>query len=110
MSSTDKSLKKIIFLGGALLIALSVLSIISHTTQENSLNGGEEEKLTALLSEIEGVESVNAAFSYSEGGRISGIAVVYRGPSSALTVRRMYELINSLYGIPYSRIYVSAQS
>ena len=109
---TDKSMKKILLIGAVLMAVLAVLSNFSDK-DDTPLTQTEDQKLETLLASIDGVEQASVAFYYSEDqngkntAQVSGIAIVYRGNGASQTEAKIYELINSLYGIPYNRIYVS---
>ncbi|MCI8331934.1 MAG: NYN domain-containing protein [Clostridiales bacterium] len=106
----DKSMKKILLIGAAMIFLLLLLSTMGETDKTVDTPAGSE--LEALLASLDGVDQVRVVFYYSKETtakkeEVNGIAVVYSGTADAGTEKKMYELIRSLYGIPYHRIYIS---
>lgn len=108
----DKSMKKVLLIGAVMIALLLAVSSVSEPRNENEAKPTDNE-LETLLAAIEGVDQVRVVFYYNQESsakdkqEVSGIAVVYAGSAGAQAEKKMYELISSLYGIPYSRIYVS---
>lgn len=97
-------------LGALALFAVCVLSFLSENKTITN-KSGTEDSLCALICCIDGVEEACVEFSRGtskDKDEIVGIAVVYKGDTSIETKGKVYELISSLYGIPYSRIYVES--
>ena len=103
----DKSMKKVLLIGAVMIALLLAVSSVSEPRNENEAKPTDNE-LETLLAAIEGVVFYyNQESSAKDKQEVSGIAVVYAGSAGAQAEKKMYELISSLYGIPYSRIYVS---
>ncbi|MCI8589957.1 MAG: NYN domain-containing protein [Clostridiales bacterium] len=106
----DKSMKKILLIGAAMILLLVLIGGIAEQEKKTDVPAGSE--LEALLASLEGVDQVQVVFYYNKDTtakkeEVNGIAVVYSGTADAGTEKKMYELIRSLYGIPYHRIYIS---
>lgn len=92
-----------IALGAALMLCICMIPAVTRSSGKQSADN----ELEQLLAQIDGVQSVSAAFYYEQGDRPLGVAVVYTGDKRSETVAKIYELISALYGLPYNRIYVS---
>ena len=103
-------MKKILLIGAAMILLLFLISGVGESDKKTDVPAGSE--LETLLASIDGVDQVRVVFYYNKDTaakkeEVNGIAVVYSGAADAGTEKKMYELIRSLYGIPYHRIYIS---
>ncbi len=82
------------------------LSLVSYyfSSPRPDKEGGED--LSELISCLAGVDSAKCIFTYSDD-EITGVAVVYSGIDDKNTALGIYELVSTLYGIEYNKIYIS---
>lgn len=85
------------------MLCLSLVSYYFSSPRSNK-EGGED--LSGLISCLEGVDSAKCIFTYSDD-KITGVAVVYSGTDDKNTALDIYELVSTLYGIEYNKIYIS---
>ena len=90
----------LIFLFCLLAVFLSLLSP-SEGTKAESPEG--EERLEALVGQVEGVGECEVMISY-DGERAVGVIILCEGAESASVRARLCDLVSSLYGIGANRI------
>ncbi len=98
----DKKQKLILIIG---ILAIIASVIFTLTDKSKDTIEYSQSDIESLISNIDGISEAKVIV-YKSGENIEGIAVIYSGDSSARTKNKIYELISSLYGITYSRIFV----
>lgn len=100
---TDRKQRIVVIIG---IIAI-IISVVFSLTEKNEkkFNGNTTSDIEGIIDAIDGVDEPRVII-YTDEENICGIAVVYSGDKSFETKSKIYELISSLYGISYSRIYV----
>ncbi len=100
---TDRKQRAVVIIG---IIAIIISVVFSLTEKDDKKSGGNTSSdIEGLIAAIDGVDEPKVII-YTDEEDICGIAVVYSGDKSFATKSKIYELISSLYGISYSRIYV----
>ena len=70
---------------------------------------GAEAEIAALLSSLNGISEIRVAVTLGEDGRtVSGIAVVCTGGDDPVNQKKILSLLCALYGLPSTRIGISA--
>ena len=85
---------------GALLIIIS-----GSVGDVDAVDGGEEERIAAVISEIDGVGRAEVMFNVRDGEVVS-CAVLCSGGDSEQVISEVKALLSALYGIGYNRISV----
>ena len=100
---TDRKQRIVVIIGIIAIILSVVFSLAEKNGKKSDINTA-----TGIEELIDAIEGVNEpkVIIYTSEDDICGIAVVYNGDKSFETKSKIYELISSLYGISYSRIYV----
>ena len=98
----------------ALLLFGAILLLYSKNDGSTALTEtGDEERLAAFCSSIEGVGECRVYLTYtptsrgSSESRVESVAIVCRGASSISVRAELTELISSLYGIGSNRISIA---
>lgn len=89
---------------GILMVLLG--SVIGSTEKEAAVEPTEEQRLSQMLSSVEGVGECRVMITYSDGGEVFSVAVLCEGADSVRVRGRVIELVSSLYGIGSNRIAV----
>lgn len=100
----DKKQKLILIIGILAIIASVIFTLTDNKGKDKDLSYSQSD-IEYLISNIDGVNDAKVIV-YKNGENIEGIAVIYSGDTSSRTINKIYELISSLYGITYSRIFV----
>ena len=69
-------------------------------------DGGTEEKLCSVLSEISGVGAVDVMIEYNPDDMVSGVIVTAEGGSDPVVANNLTRAVTTLYGIPVSSVIV----
>ena len=84
------------------IIVLAVLLIPARGSEKTEALG-EEEKLEALCSRIEGVGECHVMVTYREG-EVYAVAIVCSGADDPKVRAKLVELVTSVYGIGANRV------
>ena len=90
----------VIFALGIILISFSFVG----TGEKEESDFGEEERISLLCSEIEGIGRCEVMLSHSSLGRVESVLIVCDGADSVKVRERIVDLFTSLYGIGANRI------
>ena len=97
----------ILLIGSILLLTLSVLGESKDRRRQIiDLDGGTEERLCAVLSDIKGVGAVDVMLEYDEHQSVTGVIVTAEGGSNPIVASNLTSAVTTLYGIPVSSVVV----
>ena len=111
----DKLLKKerlmrivvIMLTGCVLFLTLNVLTASKDGRRQIiDSDGGTEERLCNVLSDISGAGDVDVLIEYSDTSRVSGIIITAEGGADPVIANNLTRAVTTLYGIPVSSVIV----
>ena len=98
----------LIALVGLALVVAGTVGVGRSKSTPSADDIGEEERLTELCSEIEGVGECHVMITLSsDSKRVESAAIVCQGADSVTVRHGLVELITSLYGIGSNRVSIS---
>ena len=96
-----------ILIGSILFLTLSVFtSGKDRRRQIIDLDGGTEERLCSVLSDIRGAGAVDVLIEYDTEKRVVGVIVTADGGSDPVVANNLTRAVTTLYGIPVSNVIV----
>lgn len=98
----------------ALLLVMSIvilaLSIFTSDTDTRKQiidgDGGSEEKLCSILTEIDGVGAVDVMMEYDSDEQVKGVIVIAEGAANPVVANNITNGVATLYDIPVSSVIV----
>lgn len=111
----DKLVKKealtrlitILLVASILLLSLNVLTgSKDHRRQIIDLDGGTEDKLCSMLSEIKGAGEVDVIIEYDKESMVTGVVITADGGANPVVANDLTKAVTTLYGIPVSNVIV----
>lgn len=91
-------------------IAILALSILTDSTdgrrQIIDMNGGVEEQLCGILSEIKDVGEVRVLVEYAKDKSVAGVIVIAEGGSNPIIANNLTRGVSTLFNIPVSNVIV----
>ena len=97
----------ILLVGSILFLTLNVLTTGKDGRRQIIDNdGGTEERLCSVLSDISGAGQVDVMVQYGENQQVSGIIITAEGGADPVVANDLTRAVTTLYGIPVSRVIV----
>lgn len=97
----------VLLIGSVVVLALSIFTETDDGRRQiTDGDGGAEEQLCAILSDIDGAGNVEVMISYDEDERVSGVIVTAEGGADPVTASRLTNGVATLYNIPVSSVIV----
>ena len=96
-----------VLIGCAVILTLSVFSKSKDGRRQIiDMDGGAEERLCSILSNVKGAGKVEAMIEYDTGGKVSGVLVTAEGAGNPVVAKDLTEGVACLYNIPVSSVIV----
>ena len=94
----------IIIFAGILLLVIAIPT--GKTTKEGIYETDVEQRLEAILSEMEGVGETKVMITFRDDDLVEGIAVIAQGGGNSVVVQKITEVIQALFDIEPHKIKV----
>ena len=102
-----RGLVTLLLVGAILIMALSIFSQNKDGRRQIiDMDGGAEERLCSILSNVKGAGKVEAMIEYDTGGKVSGVLVTAEGAGNPVVAKDLTEGVACLYNIPVSSVIV----
>lgn len=95
-----------------LVMSITVLALTIITSDSDGRkqiidkDGGSEERLCAILGEVDGAGAVDVMVEYDEEGLVKGVIVLAEGGENPVVKNNLTKGVATLYDIPVSKVIV----
>ena len=97
----------IILIGSVMFLTINVMTTSKDGRRQIiDPDGGTEERLCSILSDISGGGKVDVLIDYTGTNKVSGIIITAEGGSDPVIANNLTRAVTTLYGIPVSSVIV----